>query len=136
MPRNDRTLRVGRLPSWTRVAFLALLMGAEAVGRSIAAPRIPTHDSEVLAEVPAGAAHESRAAQALTRERIDVALPVARVYIERSRDTGHHMKKGRNGLLFRPAGAHRRRFTTSRTIAGAIELRCSALPRMETNERE
>jgi tetratricopeptide (TPR) repeat protein len=53
-----------------------------------AAPHIPAQESEILAEVPAGANHRSAAARALTRDRIDVALPVARLYIERSRDTG------------------------------------------------
>ena len=39
--------------------------------------------------------------------------------LERSRDTGHHVKKGRSGLLFLPADAHRRSFTASRTPAGS-----------------
>jgi tetratricopeptide (TPR) repeat protein len=89
MPPSNRILRVGTLPSpRARAALLAVLLGAAAVGPSIASPHIPAIESEVLAEVPAGAAHESGAARALTRERIDVAIPVATVYIERSRDTG------------------------------------------------
>src|SRR6202012_3575882 len=33
--------------------------------------------------------------------------------LDRSRGTGHHVEKGRNGLLFRPSDAHRGSFTTS-----------------------
>jgi Tfp pilus assembly protein PilF len=57
-------------------------------GQSRASPHLPAQDAEILAEVPAGAAHESSTARSLARERIDVALPVAQLYITRSRDTG------------------------------------------------
>jgi tetratricopeptide (TPR) repeat protein len=51
-------------------------------------PFIPRDDSVVLAEVPAGARHAELAAREVAARRLDVALPLAQLYIKRARSTG------------------------------------------------
>ncbi len=53
-----------------------------------AAPYIPGSDAQVLADLPAGARHASLATRAITRTRLDIALPLAQFYIARARATG------------------------------------------------
>ncbi len=53
-----------------------------------AAPQVPTSDSQVLAELPAGARHAPVNAAALAATRLDVALPLAQFDITRARATG------------------------------------------------
>jgi Tfp pilus assembly protein PilF len=52
------------------------------------APYLPRSNSQVLAELPAGARHASVATRELTRTRLDIALPLAQFYISRARATG------------------------------------------------
>jgi tetratricopeptide (TPR) repeat protein len=63
------------------------MLGIGLVG-AVAAPYTPHDDATVLAEVAPGAAHVTAPALRLTRERLDVALPLAQFYITRSRATG------------------------------------------------
>src|SRR5258708_6345873 len=57
-------------------------------GVSYSRPFIPPDDSTVLAEVPAGARHAEVAARQVAARRLDVALPLAQLYIKRARSTG------------------------------------------------
>jgi tetratricopeptide (TPR) repeat protein len=67
------------------VAAVILVMGIQC---TIAAPRTPASDAEVLADLPAGVRHIASPAQALTATRLDVALPLAQLNISRARTTG------------------------------------------------
>jgi tetratricopeptide (TPR) repeat protein len=69
---------------WSRVAALLAATLAAAIW---AAPYTPASDSELLATLPAGAAHRA-ATPAAARTRVDVALPLAQFYISRARATG------------------------------------------------
>lgn len=71
----------GRLANWT---FLALSV----TGTTVAAPYLPAHNSQVVAELPAGARHSNAATRDLARSRLDIALPMAQFYISRARATG------------------------------------------------
>ena len=51
-------------------------------------PYTPVNDSLVLASVPAGARHAEMSSRLMARERIDVALPLAQLYIKQARSTG------------------------------------------------
>jgi hypothetical protein len=68
--------------------------GCVLLARHAAAPvwpgrnRVPGSDAQVLAELPAGARHQSAPAREMTRSRLDIALPLAQFYISRSRATG------------------------------------------------
>jgi tetratricopeptide (TPR) repeat protein len=53
-----------------------------------AATYIPASDSQVLAELPAGARHANAASQEVARSRIDIAVPLTQFYIARARATG------------------------------------------------
>lgn len=53
-----------------------------------ARPYVPTSDTQVLADLPAGAQHAELSARRIARERIDVALPLAQFYINQARTTG------------------------------------------------
>jgi tetratricopeptide (TPR) repeat protein len=55
---------------------------------SWAAPHIPGSDSEVVAELPAGARHSSAPSRAMTATRLDIALPLAQFDISQARATG------------------------------------------------
>jgi tetratricopeptide (TPR) repeat protein len=55
---------------------------------SWSAPYIPDSDSRVLAQLPTGVRHTSKAQADLAAGRIDVALPLAQFYIARARATG------------------------------------------------
>jgi tetratricopeptide (TPR) repeat protein len=57
-------------------------------GVSYSRPFIPPDDSSVLAEVPAGTRHTDLAAREVAARRLDVALPLAQLYIKRARSTG------------------------------------------------
>ena len=73
---------------WRRRGLLCLMIGALHVGFAVAAPYTPSSDDQVLAVLPAGARHSSAPSLALTRSRLDIALPLAQFYIGRSRATG------------------------------------------------
>ncbi len=75
-----RGIRVRTLAS--ALALWGLALAAQA------APYIPREDSEVLAELPAGAVHTPAPMRALARSRLDIALPLAQFYISQARTTG------------------------------------------------
>lgn len=53
-----------------------------------ARPFIPQADSTVLAEVPAGSRHAQLATRQMALQRLDVALPLAQLYLKQARNTG------------------------------------------------
>jgi tetratricopeptide (TPR) repeat protein len=53
-----------------------------------ARPYVPPADSTVLADVPAGTRHSELATRDLARKRLDVALPLAQLYIKQARSSG------------------------------------------------
>jgi tetratricopeptide (TPR) repeat protein len=53
-----------------------------------ALPHIPASDTQVLAELPAGARRAEPSARAMTAGRLDIALPLAQFDISRARATG------------------------------------------------
>ena len=67
--------------------FSALLISVVAQVAA-AAPYTPTDDAKVLATIPASARHTSTAARHEASERLDVALPLAKLYIQEARSTG------------------------------------------------
>jgi len=64
-------------------AMLALVAGTAA-----GAPFVPRDDSAVLAEVTPGTRHSELAARQRAAQRLDVALPLAQLYIKQARNTG------------------------------------------------
>jgi predicted Zn-dependent protease len=90
-----RRARFGRPPSRGGCLLLLVLTiyatgpwAAPPAFASGGAPYIPTSDSQVLAEVPAGTTHRTAPSLALTSNRLDVALPLAQFDIARARATG------------------------------------------------
>jgi tetratricopeptide (TPR) repeat protein len=83
-----------------RVLFAVLAVTL--VGTSAASPYVPRNDAEVLAELPPGAGHVAAPELQLTRARLDVALPLAQFYIERSRSTGDLRYLGYAEATLRP----------------------------------
>ena len=79
-PRMQR----GRLFSFFAVAVLS----AACIPRAHAGPYIPSSDSVVLAELPAGIRHADVSARRLAQGRVDVAIPLAQFYIQQSRLSG------------------------------------------------
>lgn len=79
-PRAQR----GRLCGLIAVA----LLGAVYLPRAQASPYVPSSDSVVLAELPAGTRYTDLAARRLARGRLDVAVPLAQFYIQQSRLSG------------------------------------------------
>ncbi len=69
---------------WVAAPFAVPAAAPAAAG----VPYITASDSEVLAEVPAGATHRSAPSLALTASRLDVAMPLAQFDISRARATG------------------------------------------------
>jgi len=72
-------------------AWLSLMVVAVAGVHSIPAtarPYVPANDTQVLAELPAGARHAEVSARRVARARLDVALPLAQFYINQSRASG------------------------------------------------
>jgi tetratricopeptide (TPR) repeat protein len=67
------------------IVLVGLGLGAGAVD---AKPYVPASDSQVLAELPAGARHSELAARRLAQARLDVAVPLAQFYIGQARSTG------------------------------------------------
>jgi tetratricopeptide (TPR) repeat protein len=74
----------GRLSTLFAVAVLS----AAYLPRAYAAPYIPSSDSAVLAELPAGARHADVSTRRLAQSRVDVAIPLAQFYIQQSRLSG------------------------------------------------
>jgi tetratricopeptide (TPR) repeat protein len=74
-----------------RQLWLAVLAASLSVGylpRALAAPFLPSSDSAVLAELSAGTHYADVSARRLARDRLDVAIPLAQFYIQRSRLSG------------------------------------------------
>jgi Tfp pilus assembly protein PilF len=70
-------------------AFMtAVLAAVMAQPPAHAAPYIPHSTDAVLTDLPAGARHTSAATRALSRSRLEIALPVAQFDIARARSTG------------------------------------------------
>ena len=74
----------GRLCGLIAVA----LLGAVYLPRAQASPYVPSSDSVMLAELPAGTRYTDLAARRLARGRLDVAVPLAQFYIQQSRLSG------------------------------------------------
>src|SRR5277367_3592117 len=68
--------------------FTAALLSAACLPRAYAAAYIPSSDSAVLAELPAGTRHADVSARRLAQGRVDVAIPLAQFYIQQSRLSG------------------------------------------------
>jgi tetratricopeptide (TPR) repeat protein len=79
-PRTQR----GRLRG---IVALALICAAN-LPEAQASPYMPGSDSAVLAELPAGTRYTDLSARRLAQDRLDVAVPLAQVYIQQSRLTG------------------------------------------------
>ncbi|MGO9935705.1 MAG: hypothetical protein ACLPV8_28385 [Steroidobacteraceae bacterium] len=79
-------LRARRGPLFS-LGAVALLLGA-ALQKAHAGPYIPSSDSAVLAELPAGTHHADVSARHLAQSRVDVAIPLAQFYIQQSRLSG------------------------------------------------
>ena len=75
--------RGGFFPAGLCAALLAAVAGMAA-----AKPFIPQDDSVVLAEVPPGTRHSELATRQVAAKRLDVALPLAQLYIKQARSTG------------------------------------------------
>ena len=71
----------------SRVGLCAAVL-ALWVGTAAGKPFIPRDDSVVLAEVPPGTRHSELATRRIAAQRLDVALPLAQLYIKQSRSTG------------------------------------------------
>jgi len=68
--------------------FAVALLSAAYLPRAHAGPYIPSGDSVVLAELPAGTRHADVSARRLAQGRVDVAIPLAQFYIQQSRLSG------------------------------------------------
>src|SRR5713226_3409428 len=68
------------------ILWVILLGSLASVGYS--RPFIPQDDSTVLAEVAPGTRHAELAARQAAAKRLDVALPLAQLYIKQARSTG------------------------------------------------
>jgi tetratricopeptide (TPR) repeat protein len=78
------SMRRGRLSCF----FAAALLCSAYLPRALAGPYLPSSDSAILAEVPAGTRHADVSARRLARDRVDVAIPLAQFYIQQSRLSG------------------------------------------------
>ena len=78
-----------RMPGGRLLAFFAAaLLSAACQTRALAGPYIPSSDSAVLAELPAGTRRADVSARRLALGRLDVAIPLAQFYIQQSRVRG------------------------------------------------
>jgi tetratricopeptide (TPR) repeat protein len=68
--------------------FAVALLNAAYLPRAHSGPYIPSSDSVVLAELPAGTRHADVSARRLAQGRLDVAIPLAQFYIQQSRLSG------------------------------------------------
>ena len=76
------------LLSRVRYKAIAIVVALLQIHAAAAAPHIPASDTQVLAELPAGARHTSVASRTITAARLDVALPLAQFDISSARATG------------------------------------------------
>jgi tetratricopeptide (TPR) repeat protein len=68
--------------------FTVALLSAVYLPLAHAGPYVPSSDSIVLAELPAGTRHADVSARRLAQGRVDVAIPLAQFYIQQSRLSG------------------------------------------------
>ncbi len=78
----------GSGPRGIRGPLLLAGLLALSCGWATAAPYVPASDSQVVAQLPAGARHSNAATRDLARSRLDIALPMAQFYLSRARATG------------------------------------------------
>jgi tetratricopeptide (TPR) repeat protein len=76
------------MPPGRLLSFFALALSAAYLPRALAGPYVPSSDSAILAELPAGTRHADVSVRRLARGRVDVAIPLARFYIQQSRLSG------------------------------------------------
>jgi tetratricopeptide (TPR) repeat protein len=76
------------LPRRASARRLSTLLITAVAQIAAAAPYTPVDDSTVLATIPASARHTSTAVRHRASERLDVALPLARLYIQEARSSG------------------------------------------------
>jgi tetratricopeptide (TPR) repeat protein len=65
--------------------FAVAVLSATHLPPALAGPYQPSSDGVILAELPAGTRHTDESARRLARGRVDVAIPLARFYIQQSR---------------------------------------------------
>jgi tetratricopeptide (TPR) repeat protein len=117
--------RGGLLRDILWVILLGLLAG---VGN--ARPFIPQDDSTVLAEVSPGTRHTELAARQVASKRLDVALPLAELYIKRARSTGDLRFLGYAEAVLEPwvgAAAGSAPGATRRSAPGSATISADAL---------
>jgi len=68
--------------------FTVALLSAACLPLAHAGPYLPSSDSTVLAELPAGTHYADVSARRLAQGRVDVAIPLAQFYIQQSRLSG------------------------------------------------
>jgi tetratricopeptide (TPR) repeat protein len=77
-----------RRPRGRIFLLAAVSLSAACLARAPAGPYVPSSDSTVLAELPAGTHHADVSARRLGQGRVDVAIPLAQFYIQQSRLSG------------------------------------------------
>ena len=77
-----------RMPMRRRLMAATAVLAMSGIGVAIAEPYIPSNASAVLGSVPAGARHAEVSSRLMARDRIDVALPLAQLYIKQARSSG------------------------------------------------
>ncbi len=92
MIRVDATVRHAPARACVRGGFLRdaawVLLMSLLIGSADARPYTPQDDGTVLAQVTPGARHSELATRRMASRRLDVALPLAHVYIRQARTTG------------------------------------------------
>jgi len=84
-----RAVRVmGLTPALGGTIALACAMSGALSAPLTSTPYVPADDARVLAELPAGAHHAELSARRLARDRLDVAVPLAKFYIAQARASG------------------------------------------------
>jgi len=87
MIRRERGL-LRRRSMRRRLMLAAAVIAISGIGVAIGEPYTPSNDSAILGSVPAGVRHAERNTRLMARGRIDVALPLAQLYIKQARSTG------------------------------------------------
>ena len=89
MSKLSAPARSGSRPRVSRGRRLLAALLAVGVFQAVAAaPYVPAQDSQIVAELPAGARHSNALTRDLARSRLDIALPMAQFYVSRARATG------------------------------------------------
>jgi tetratricopeptide (TPR) repeat protein len=85
---NSGSVRLPILRGRFFALFAAALLSAACLPRTLAGPYVPSSDSAILAELPAGTRRADVSARRLARTRVDVAIPLAQFYIQQARLSG------------------------------------------------